>query len=218
MIKHQQHIKYCLDRIVALALLILLSPFFLIIMFTICLEDRGDIFFRQQRLGRDGHLFRIWKFRSMVKDADKLLETDGSVAVNRITRVGRLLRALSLDELPQLINILKGEMSFIGPRPALPEHLSRYTEVQKGRLAVKPGVTGLAQIQGRNTLPWSKRIFYDLEYIDKYSLWLDFKIFLKTIKVVLYREGISLDRNPQQVDDLAPLPSRQAQRDNAVDE
>ncbi|MCP4148526.1 MAG: sugar transferase, partial [bacterium] len=110
----------------------------------------------------------------------------------------------SLDELPQLINIVKGEMSFIGPRPSLMAHLKRYTEEQKGRLRMKPGITGLAQVNGRNTLKWTKRIAYDNQYIDTYTLWKDLKILLKTIKVVLYREGISMDRNMEEVDDLAP--------------
>jgi lipopolysaccharide/colanic/teichoic acid biosynthesis glycosyltransferase len=117
--------------------------------------------------------------------------------------VGPLLRNLSLDELPQLINILKGEMSIIGPRPTLPEHLDRYTDEQKRRLDMRPGVTGLAQVNGRNMLKWSARIEYDVQYIDTFSLWNDFKILLKTAKVVVLRQGIAKDRNPEQVDDLA---------------
>ena len=113
-----------------------------------------------------------------------------------------MLRYLSLDELPQLINIIRGEMSFVGPRPGLLEHFHRYTQEQKKRVLMKPGVTGLAQIHGRNTLKWSKRIEYDLNYIENYSLWLDIKILLKTIKTTLCREGVVLDRNPEQVDDL----------------
>lgn len=216
MINYSLCIKYSFDRVFSLILLVTLVPLFLVIMFGIWLEDRDSIFFLQERLGRNGKLFRIWKFRSMIQEADRLLNTDGSVSVDRVTRVGKILRVLSLDELPQLVNILKGDMSFIGPRPALPSHFQRYTEEQKGRLVMKPGVTGLAQVHGRNILPWSKRIAYDLLYIREYTLWLDFKIFLKTIRVVLCREGISIDRNPQQVDDLIPSPPSMLKKDSNV--
>jgi lipopolysaccharide/colanic/teichoic acid biosynthesis glycosyltransferase len=202
----QIKIKYALDRLVALFLVIILSPLWIAIMIAIKLDDGGAIFFTQERLGKNANLFRIYKFRTMVEDADRFLDEQGRVtSEKRITRVGKFLRALSLDELPQLINILKGEMSIIGPRPVLPSHLPRYTPEQKRRLLMKPGVTGLAQVNGRNTLKWSQRIAYDVWYIDHYSLWLDVKILVKTIKVVLLREGIVLDRNPDEVDDLPRL-------------
>jgi lipopolysaccharide/colanic/teichoic acid biosynthesis glycosyltransferase len=191
------------DKLIAATMLLALSPFFLFIAIAIKLDDRGPVFFRQERLGVDGSLFRIWKFRTLIVDADRLLEPDGSVKVDRSTRVGRVLRFLSLDELPQLLNILNGDMSIVGPRPALPEHLQRYTCAQRGRLAMRPGVTGLAQINGRNTLKWSRRIEYDLEYIRTFSLLQDLMILIKTVKVVLLREGVAADRNPEQVDDLA---------------
>jgi lipopolysaccharide/colanic/teichoic acid biosynthesis glycosyltransferase len=195
--------KYMFDKLIAATMLLALSPFFLFIAIAIKLDDRGPVFFRQERLGVDGSLFRIWKFRTLIVDADRLLEPDGSVKVDRSTRVGRVLRFLSLDELPQLLNILNGDMSIVGPRPALPEHLQRYTCAQRGRLAMRPGVTGLAQINGRNTLKWSRRIEYDLEYIRTFSLLQDLMILIKTVKVVLLREGVAADRNPEQVDDLA---------------
>jgi len=208
-------IKYLLDKIVAILLAIILFPLWLLIMVAIKLDDGGPVFFCQDRLGKDGKIFKIYKFRTMIVDADKYLDEKGRVVnKNRITRVGKILRKLSLDELPQLINIIKGDMSIIGPRPALPSHLPRYTEWQKRRLLMKPGVTGLAQVNGRNTLKWSKRIEYDIWYIENYSLWLDLKILLKTIKVVLLREGIVLDRNPQDVDDLAPPPNVTQQNSN----
>lgn len=139
----------------------------------------------------------------MVQDADRLLDRRGRVgAIPRVTRIGRFLRATSLDELPQLFNILRGEMSFIGPRPGLPEHYARYSDEQRRRYAVRPGITGLAQVNGRNTLPWSQRIRWDLHYIDNYSLWLDLRILLRTIHVVVTGKGVVLDRNPDQVDDL----------------
>lgn len=198
----QRNIKYLLDRIFALVLSIFLLPIFAFIAVAIKIEDQGPVFFRQKRPGLYGRPFFIWKFRSMVPNADSLLNADRRVEMNRVTKVGKLLRLLSADELPQIINILIGEMSFIGPRPALWEHMSRYTEEQKKRFLMKPGITGLAQVNGRNLLKWSKRIEYDLQYIEHYSLWLDLNILFRTIKVVLLREGIVLDRNPEQVDDL----------------
>jgi len=194
--------KYLLDRIFASVLTIFLLPIFALIAVAIKIEDQGPVFFRQKRPGLFGRPFFIWKFRSMVPNADSLLNVDRRVEVKRVTKVGKLLRLLSADELPQIINILMGEMSFIGPRPALWEHMSRYTEEQKKRFLMKPGITGLAQVNGRNLLKWSKRIEYDLQYIEHYSLWLDLNILFRTVKVVLLREGIVLDRNPEQVDDL----------------
>lgn len=207
--KYVLAVKYTLDRIVALILLIILSPLFLFIAAAIKLGDRGPFFFRQKRLGLNGELFEIWKYRTMIVNADQLLDECGGIdGQNRITYVGGILRKTSLDELPQLLNVLKGDMSLIGPRPTLPTHLYRYTEEQKRRLLMRPGVTGLSQINGRNTLKWSQRIEYDIWYIDHYSLWLDLKILIKTVRVVLLREGIVLDRNPEQVDDLASLPEK----------
>jgi lipopolysaccharide/colanic/teichoic acid biosynthesis glycosyltransferase len=169
----------------------------LIIALAVKLEDRGPIFYTQDRLGSAARRFRIWKFRSMVPDADRFLTGDGRVEdTPRVTRVGRILRQTGLDELPQLINILRGEMSIIGPRPVLPSHWDRYTEKQRGRFAMRPGITGLAQVNGRNTLSWSKRIEADLEYIEGYSLYRDLVILLRTFKVVLFREGFVMDRNP----------------------
>lgn len=196
-------IKYSLDRIFGLLFLPLFFLIYIPVAIAIKVEDGGAVFFHQKRPGLYGKSFNIWKFRTMVPNADSLL-CNGSIdlSTNRVTRVGRILRYLSIDEIPQLINIIKGDMSFVGPRPALPEHLQRYTEEQRKRFSMKPGITGLAQVNGRNTLKWSQRIDYDINYIENYSLFLDIKIVLKTIKVVLLREGIVLDRNPEQVDDL----------------
>lgn len=196
-------LKYALDRVLALVLLLLLGPVFLGIGVWIKVHDGGRVFFRQQRVGLNGHRFMIWKFRTMIPNADALL-ADGRPAahLNRVTSVGRVLRLTSLDELPQLINIVRGEMSFVGPRPVLPAHLPRYSPAQMGRFKMKPGLTGLAQVNGRNQIPWSQRIAYDLAYIADYSPWLDLKILARTFGVVLRREGISLDRNPEQADDL----------------
>jgi lipopolysaccharide/colanic/teichoic acid biosynthesis glycosyltransferase len=199
----QIKIKYFFDRIFSIMLSVPLIPFFLLIGIAIKLDDGYSIFFKQKRPGLNGNIFEIWKLRTMVPNADCLLDERGCVgSANRITRVGSLLRYLSFDELPQLINIIKGEMSFVGPRPALCEHMEKYTCKQKRRFSMKPGITGLAQVNGRNTLKWSERIEYDLWYIENYSLWLDFKILAKTFQVVLKREGIVLDRKPEIYDDL----------------
>lgn len=200
----QLTIKHVLDRVVAGFLLIALAPVFFLIALMIKLEDGGRVFFRQRRPGLAGEAFEVWKFRTMVEDADRFLDKRGRATQERGTRIGRTLRRFSLDELPQLINIAWGEMSFVGPRPALMEHLPRYTDEQLERFRMKPGVTGLAQIHGRNSLPWSQRIRYDNEYIDNYSLTLDLKIAARTVPMVLGRRDISLDRNPDDVDDLGP--------------
>ena len=199
----QIRVKYFLDRCFGIISFFILSPVILLIALAIKIDDSDAVFFRQVRPGLNGRLFKIWKFRTMIPDADRFLDEKSRVkSGNRITRVGKFLRYLSLDELAQVINIMKGEMSFVGPRPGLREHLQRYSEEQKQRLKMKPGITGLAQTNGRNTLKWSKRIEYDIEYIKNYSIWLDIKILFKTIKVGVLREGIVLDRNPEQVDDL----------------
>ena len=206
----QIRVKHALDRVLAVLLILVLSPLLLLIGLAIKLDDRGPVFFRQARAGLGGKPFQIWKFRTMVRDADRFLNAAGSVGqIDRITRVGRLLRVLSLDELPQLFNIAVGEMSFVGPRPVLLEHVARYSAVQRRRLEMKPGITGLAQVNGRNTLRWTARIAHDVAYVDGYCSWLDLKILLRTVKAVLVREGIVLDRNPEQVDDLPrpPTPS-----------
>jgi len=201
----QLAVKHAGDRVAAGVLLLLLSPAFAVIGLLVWLEDGRPIFFRQDRVGRYGRRFLIWKFRSMVVEADRLLDKEGRVhGDGRITRVGRFLRLTSLDELPQLINVIRGEMSFIGPRPGLKEHYDRYTAAQKRRYDMRPGVTGLAQVNGRNTLPWSRRIAYDLEYIDEFSLWQDVKILAKTIAIVATGKNLVLDRNPELVDDLPP--------------
>lgn len=186
----------------AVVLLVGLAPLIAIISIAILSFDGHPVFFRQARLKDCRKDFQIWKFRTMIANADDFLSDEGVATRYRITRTGKWLRLLSLDELPQLINILRGEMSFVGPRPALPEHRHRYTEQQMRRLAMRPGVTGLAQVNGRNTLKWSKRIEYDIKYIESYSLLLDIKILLKTVVVVLFGKEIVIDRNADKVDDL----------------
>ncbi len=200
--KLQLVFKDILDRAGAFLLLVALFPVLCLIGIVIKAADGGYVFFHQQRLGRSARAFKIWKFRTMIVNADRFLDENGVATRERVTRVGRFLRRFSLDELPQLINILKGDMSLVGPRPVLPEHYDRYTDEQRGRFAMKPGVTGLAQINGRNELPWSKRIEFDLEYIRRFSLLLDMKIIFRTVIMLLSGGVQSLDRNPEKVDDL----------------
>lgn len=185
-------IKSILDFIFSLLFLIILLPVFIIIATAIKLDSKGSAFFIQERVGKDGKLFKVYKFRTMYQNNQQVKSDNYYTEENdpRITKVGRFLRKTSLDELPQLINIIKGEMSFIGPRPTLKYQVDQYNEFQLQRLKMKPGVTGWAQVNGRNSIPWPDRIKYDVYYVNNYSLLFDLKILLKTIKVVLYHEGI----------------------------
>lgn len=198
--KWQFAIKRLFDLIFSLILLVLLSPLFLILILWIKLDSEGEAIFKQIRIGKDGQPFTIYKFRTMVKNADKMFnkKVDKDNLKNfvfqdkddpRVTRSGRFLRKTSLDELPQLINIIKGDMSLIGPRPEIPDIANLYSDYEKIRLFVKPGVSGLAQVNGRGNLELGETIEYDVKYVKNFSLWLDFKIFLKTFKVVFLREG-----------------------------
>jgi len=154
-------------------------------------DSAGPVFYRPERVGRDGRRFRLWKFRTMVVDAERIgLGLNVAENDSRITRVGKFLREWTLDELPQVFNIFHGEMSLVGPRPALSEHIERYNPQQHRRLFVRPGLTGLAQISGRNLLTWDEKLAKDLEYVATWSWWGDIKIIFRTIGVVLRREGL----------------------------
>lgn len=184
-------IKRWIDFWASLVGLMLLSALFLVVAVAIKLDSPGPFFFRQERAGKDGRVFKIFKFRTMVVNAEKMgagvfVEKEDS----RITRVGNLLRDTSLDELPQLINVLKGEMSLVGPRPTLPYQVERYDERQKRRLLQRPGITGWAQVRGRNSLTWPEKIELDLWYIENQSLWLDFKILWQTIFAILNKQEL----------------------------
>lgn len=149
----------------------------------------APVFFRQQRPGLGGGPFRLFKFRTMsdARQADGTLLSDAE----RLTRVGQFIRSTSLDELPQLLNVLKGEMSLVGPRPLLMQYLPRYDARQARRHDVKPGITGLAQVRGRNTLSWEEKFEFDVQYIEQWSLWLDVEILLETVAKLVKRDGIS---------------------------
>lgn len=197
-------IKYAADRLVSSALVVALSPVFAGIALAIALDDGRPVLFIQERPGLGARVFPCFKFRTMLKNADDYVDEQGRPTRSRVTRVGKFLRFTSLDELPQLLNMALGHMSLVGPRPPIMLHLRRYDASQMQRFRMKPGLTGLAQISGRNTLKWSRRIELDNEYIDTWTLASDLKILLRTVGVVLRREGVVQDRNPEDVDDLAP--------------
>lgn len=182
--------KRLFDISISLIGLIITSPILLITAIAIKYESPGPIIFKQERLGLNGKVFKIYKFRSMCEDAEKggVYEKKGDP---RVTNVGKFIRKTSIDELPQFVNILIGEMSLIGPRPALTYHpwpYSEYTEEQKRMFLVRPGVTGWAQVNGRKDVEWLRRIELNVEYVDKMSLYFDFKIYFKTIFKVLRME------------------------------
>lgn len=183
-----------IDIIIAFAGLVLLLPLFILIAAAIKLTSKGPVFFLQDRVGKDATIFKLVKFRTMVPGAVNmgagLSITSGDP---RITRVGSILRKTSLDEIPQLFNVLKGDISLVGPRPTVPQHLEYYGDFERRRLEMKPGITGLAMVRGRGSVPWSVRIKYDVEYIDNFSLWLDFKILIQTLWVVLARKNVYYD-------------------------
>lgn len=191
---NQLKIKRIFDFILSLLLVVLLTPFWIIVSLLICLDSQGKPFFLQERLGLNGKKFKIYKFRTMVNNAENL--GDGLIVKNegdsRITRVGRILRKTSLDELPQLFNILKGEMSFVGPRPPVTYHpyngYESYSEKAKKRFDMLPGITGLAQVKKRNSATWDERIVIDVEYVDNFSIMLDCWILVHTVTAMLYKE------------------------------
>ena len=182
-------IKRIIDLLFSFAGLIVFFPLWLLIIILIKIDSKGRALFTQERVGKDGKFFKMFKFRTMKKDADLYEEAPKSPHDKRITRIGRFLRKTSLDELPQLINVLKGEMSLVGPRPEMPFIVKSYTKWQKKRLEVKPGLTGLWQILGRKDLPLHENIEYDFYYIQNQSLLLDLVIMIKTIWAVISGKG-----------------------------
>ncbi|AMS10518.1 sugar transferase [Erysipelothrix rhusiopathiae str. Fujisawa] len=182
-------LKRIFDIVLSLSGIIILSWLYIILFFLIGKKLGKPILFKQERTGKNGKIFTMYKFRTMRNSFDEsgeFLSDD-----ERMTTFGSKLRSLSLDELPELFNILKGDMSVIGPRPLLPKYLPRYSKEQYKRHDVKPGLTGLAQVNGRNAISWEKRFEFDVEYTEKVSFFYDLKIFFMTIKTVLVREGIS---------------------------
>ncbi|HEV2060557.1 MAG TPA: sugar transferase [Solirubrobacteraceae bacterium] len=184
-------LRRAFDIVVAATALVVASPALLLAIVAVKVESRGGAFYRQRRVGLHGREFDVLKLRTMVQGAEHL---GAGMAVNtgdeRITRVGKVLRRTSLDELPNLVNVLKGEMAIVGPRPTLPSQVAQYTERERGRLAVRPGITGWAQVNGRASLPWSERIELDLWYIEHRSWRLDLKILWRSAQLVVRGEGL----------------------------
>lgn len=187
-----KYIKRVADFTIALVMLLVLSPLMLVACILIKSNNDGPILFKQKRPGKNGKIFTVLKFRTM---SVKTHDDDGRELsdIERMSKTGSLLRKTSIDELPQLINIIKGEMSFIGPRPLLIEYLELYTPEQMRRHEVAPGISGWAQVNGRNTLTWEQKFYYDVYYVDHMSFALDIKIFFKTIANVLKQDGINSD-------------------------
>lgn len=190
---HKRLFKPFLDFTLALLGILFLSPVFLLVTFALSLSNNGKPFFFQRRPGKNERIFSIIKFKTMndKKDAQGNLLSDAE----RITAIGKFVRNTSLDEIPQLINVLKGDMSLIGPRPLLPEYLPLYNDFQKRRHEVKPGITGWAQVNGRNAISWEEKFNYDVWYVDHCGFMLDVKILFLTLKKVFVREGISAQGN-----------------------
>ncbi len=194
---YRDYIKRGIDIVIATTALIIASPVLLFVSIALMIQNKGSALFYQDRPGLREKSFRIIKFKTMTDQRD----SNGNLLPDnqRITQLGRVVRKLSLDELPQLVNVLKGEMSLIGPRPLLFKYIALYSPEQKRRHEVRPGITGYAQVNGRNSISWAKKFEYDIYYIDHLSLKLDLEIIIKTIAKVVKREGINqTDSHPMQ--------------------
>jgi undecaprenyl phosphate N,N'-diacetylbacillosamine 1-phosphate transferase len=179
------------DAIVSLVGLVILSPLLLVVAVVVLLTSGRPVFFLQERIGLRRRAFRIIKFRTMTRDAERRTKGQWITAGSPyVTPVGRLLRRTSMDELPELVNVLKGDMSLVGPRPTVPSQVVAYTAFQRRRLEVRPGITGWAQVNGRNSISWTERIMLDVWYIDRWTPWLDVRILLMTIGQVLRQRGV----------------------------
>ncbi len=186
---YKNYLKRVMDMIFSLLLLIILSPVFFILYLCVKVKLGSPVLFRQERPGKDERVFMMYKFRTMTdarNDKGEFLEDE-----DRLTAFGKKLRSTSLDELPELLNIMKGDMSFVGPRPLLVQYLPLYNSTQKRRHELRPGLTGLAQVRGRNSISWEEKFDLDVEYVENVSFKLDCKILLETVKKVIAKEGIS---------------------------
>ena len=188
---YKNYLKIILDFIFGILGFILLTPLFLVVMIGLCFANKGKPFFFQNRPGKDGKIFKIMKFKTMTDERDvdgKLLSDE-----KRLTKIGSFVRKTSLDEIPQLINVIKGEMSIIGPRPLLTQYLHLYNDFQNRRHEVKPGITGWAQVNGRNAISWDKKFELDVWYVDHCSFLVDLKILFKTLLKVIKSDGINAE-------------------------
>ena len=183
---YQKFVKRNFDFIFSFVLIIILSPIMFVISLLILMFMGRPILFKQKRPGLDEKIFMLYKFRTMRLSPQETIDDE-----IRLTKLGKILRSLSLDELPQLFNIFKGDMSFIGPRPLLVKYLPLYNEIQRKRHEVRPGLSGLAQVNGRNAISWNEKFEFDVKYVENVTLILDLKILIKTLIVILQRIGIS---------------------------
>lgn len=196
---YKKYLKRIIDLIVSICALPIFIIFYIIIAPIIYFEDKGKIFYNGERLGRDGKIFKMYKFRTMKMNSEDLRNKDGSTYNGeddpRVTKIGKVLRKTSIDELPQILNVLKGDMSIIGPRPDLPEHMKLYTNEEKRKLQVRPGITGYNQAYYRNSVEWKERIKNDIYYIDHLTLKMDIKVFFKTFETIIKRENVYIKTN-----------------------
>lgn len=197
---YKSYLKNIIDLFCGLFIFILLIPILIILSILVFLSIGSPIFFKQERIGKNNKPFIMYKFRTMrePKDGENRLLSDA----DRVTKVGAFLRKTSLDELPEIINVIKGEMSLVGPRPLLDLHLELFNDQQLKRHDVKPGMTGLAQVMGRQSLSFTQRTDLDVKYVENLSLWLDIKIIIKTVLVVLGADGIKTGQKFEEVDDV----------------
>lgn len=192
---YKHFFKRLIDFCIVLTALLIIWPVLLVITIWLHFANKGaGAFFFQERPGKDGKIFKVIKFKTMTDERDANGELLPDEA--RITKVGKFVRSTSIDELPQLINVLKGDMALIGPRPLLVKYLPYYTEREKLRHTVRPGISGWAQVNGRNTISWDKKLAYDVEYVENLSLMMDIRVIIKTIKNVIAREGVVLQAIP----------------------
>ena len=187
-------LKRCLDFVIVLTALLMIWPILLLLIIFLHFANKGaGVFFTQDRAGRNAKIFKAIKFKTMTDERDA--EGDLLPDSVRLTRIGKIVRSLSIYELPQLINVLKGDMALVGPRPLLPKYLPLYSKEQFRRHEVRPGITGWAQVNGRNNISWTKKFELDVWYVDHYSFGLDVKTILLTVKKVLFREDINMEGN-----------------------
>lgn len=204
---YRKYIKRFLDILCALAAIVVFSWLYILIAILVRIKLGSPIIFKQARPGLNGEIFYLYKFRTMTNECDengKLLPDN-----KRLTKFGKLLRSTSLDEIPEAFNILKGDMSIIGPRPLLPHYLPYYTEEEQHRHDVRPGLTGLAQVNGRNAISWDLKLAYDVEYVKNITLWNDIKILFKTVEKVIKRSDIQFIKNENRIGFVAERQERQ---------
>lgn len=209
-------VKRTFDIVVSAMMIVVFTiiPVFIVVPILVKLSSKGPAVFVQERMGKDQKVFKIFKFRTMKLPPEGTYSVDGKLykpngellepSSTRITKIGAFLRKTSLDEFMQLFNVLNGTMSFVGPRPTLPYQVENYTDEQKRRFDVRPGVTGWAQVNGRNGLTWTEKIQFDLEYVDNFSLWMDIKILFKTVAVVFKKEEIEFTKEDSITDKTQP--------------